>query len=107
MTLTEIQTRITDAKDSPHMLADLRMELSAEFTKRTVALNEILMTKPAIWNALRLDLKSDTATERIWQATPDGLQETTLRHELKALEKVMSAVRGLLEVFNSEARNLM
>lgn len=107
MTLSDIQQKITDAKNSPHMLADLRMELSAEFTKRTVALNEILMRKPAIWNVLRAEAKSDTSAERAYQATPDGLQETTLRHELKALEKVMSAVRGLLEVFNSEARNLM
>jgi hypothetical protein len=107
MTLTDINTKLQDAKDSPHMLADLRMELSAEFTKRTVALNEVLLHKPAIWNTLREAAKSDVQAERHWQATPDGLQETTLKNELKALEKVMSAVRGLLEVFTAEARNLM
>lgn len=107
MTLTEIEQRIKDAHDSPHMLAAFRVELSAEFTARTENLKHILSLKAKVWNEMRENRKSDTATDRAWDATELGIKEMELRYDLKALEKTMSAVKGMLDVMQSEARNLM
>jgi len=107
MTLTEIEQRIKDAHDSPHMLAAFRVELSAEFTARTEQMKHVLRLKPKVWNDMRPNFKSDTACDRAFEATDLGMQEMELRYDLKSLEKVMSAIRGMLDVMNSEARNMM
>lgn len=107
MTLTEIEEKIRDAKDSPHALADLRVELSAEFIHRTEEMKHVLRLKPSVWMDMRQNHKSDTATDRAFDATDLGQHEMELRYDLKSLEKSMSAIRGLLDVFNAEARNLM
>ena len=45
-------------------------------------LETILSRKPAIWNTMRKDVKSDTACESV-EMTSDGLNEMGLRLRLK------------------------
>lgn len=90
---------------SPHELADMRLEMSHLYGSIDEGLLNILKRKPATWNEMRKSFKSDTACERAWQQTPDGIREIELRHNLKTLEKMMSSVKTMLEVMSVEARN--
>lgn len=59
-----------------------------------------------MWVAMREYYKSDTATDRAWQATELGKEETKTKLKLKALEKEMSAIKTHLKVKSDEARNM-
>lgn len=90
---------------TPNRLADMRVELSAIYSSMDWDLIRILSEKPAKWNELRKSFKSDTACDRAWEATADGMEEVKLRRTLKSIEKMMSAAKTKLEVLNGEARN--
>ena len=90
----------------PHELAQSLEEKAHEFSVQTDFLIEILEKKPAIWNEMRRDFKSDTSCERAWNATENGIKEMRYRLKLKALEKEMSAIRTQLRVASDEARNI-
>lgn len=89
---------------APRDLAEFRLALAAEYAYLNSQLIEILMRKPAKWNELRRDQKSDMATERVFSATLDGLKEIELRMKLKSIEKLSSAIRTQLEVMIGESK---
>lgn len=91
--------------ESPHVLAEKRVQMSGEYARASEELGVILTQKPALWNIIRTQTKSDTAADRQWEATGMGIEEMQLRLKLKSLEKQMSAVRTMLEVLAGEARN--
>ena len=70
-------------------------------------LEQILQRKPAIWNTIRKDVKSDTACERAWEMTSDGLNEMGLRLRLKGMDKMSSALKSLIRIAEGESHNLM
>lgn len=90
---------------NPHEVAEDRAILSGEFSWICGQLESILQRKPAIWNELRKLAKSDTATERIWQQTLDGLDEEGLRLKMKACEKMMTGLGTLIRLATEEAKN--
>lgn len=91
---------------TPHELTEILMRLSADFGKKSDELGEILTLKASRWIELRKENKSDTATERAWQATDEGIKETKLKLDLKSLEKKMSAIKTHLKVLSDEAHSL-
>jgi hypothetical protein len=107
MELKDIEKEILVGNVLPHRLAELRLQLSAKFSVATDNLEEILIQKPRIWNGIRESQKSDTATERIWEATELGTEERHWRFQIKKIEKMMTACKTMIDVMNSEARNLM
>jgi len=90
---------------SPHELADKKFELTGEYSFFAGQLEDILVRKPAVWNAKRSDFKSDAACDRWWEATEDGINETGLRIRMKRIEKEISAINSLLRVAEGEAKN--
>lgn len=68
-------------------------------------LEEILQRKPAIWNYIRKNVKSDTACERAWEMTSDGLDEMGLKLRLKGMDKMSSALRSLIRLAEGELHN--
>ena len=81
-------------------------QLSGEYAFICGQLEEILSSKPAVWNELRKDVKSDTACERVWENTKKGIDETGLRLRLKAMDKMSSALKSLINLATGELRNL-
>ena len=81
-------------------------QLSGEYAFICGQLEDILSKKPAVWNELRKDVKSDTAAERVWENTPKGIDETGLRLRLKAMDKMSSALKSLINLASGELRNL-
>ena len=91
----------------PPELADMRGWLAAEYAYINSQLIGVLMKKPEKWKEIRYsgDVKSDTAAERAWQSTEDGMLETVYRMKLKTIEKLLSAIKSRMEVMMGEAKN--
>jgi hypothetical protein len=104
MTLAEITQKLREEQLPPGELSEIRLRLSAEYSYLSSLLEVILMKKPEIWLSLKSN-NSDTKTEMLWSLTEDGKNEIKYRHQLKAIEKMISAVRTRLEVMSQEARN--
>ena len=92
-------------KNNPHKCAEDRSRLSGEYSFYSAQLEDVLSRKPAVWNTLRPNHKSDTACERAYEQTEDGINETGLRLKLKRIEKMMSGMSSLIKIAEGEARN--
>jgi len=103
--LEEIEKKFHGQHLTPGEIADLRVVLSGKYAYVMNQLEEILTRKPAVWNELRKEHNSDTATERTWQASELGLQELHWNFQRKKIEKMLSAAKTLLEVKTAEAYN--
>ncbi len=90
---------------SPEKLSEYLVYLAGEYSYFTDQFTQLLIEKPAVWNELRKDLKSDKATDRAYDATEKGMQEVKLRLRLKALEKLMSALKTKIKVAENESYN--
>ena len=94
--------------NNPVMCADDRAILSGEYAFICGQLEIILSRKPVIWNNMRSDptIKSDTACERKYQQTEDGVNEMGLKLRLKSCEKMMNGLSGLLKIAEGQSKNL-
>ena len=90
---------------SPHLCAEYRARLAGELSFILGQLEDILVKKPAQWNAARKDFKSDTACEKWWEATEMGINEMGLRLREKRCEKLMTGLNGLIRIAESESKN--
>lgn len=90
---------------NPSACAEDRAILSGEYSWICGQLETILQRKPAIWNEIRKNVKSDTACERVWEQTSDGLDEQGLRLRLKSCEMMMRGLSSLLKLADGEAKN--
>lgn len=84
-------------------MAELKAELSSQYSYKTGLLEDILLKKPEIWLRIREDHKSDKATDRYWEGTQMGLREMKIKLDLKRIEKMISALSSRLRVAEREA----
>ncbi len=109
--MTDNIQRITEGlksgyyRNNPEWSANDLSLLAGEYSWICGQLEDILQRKANVWNILRKDQKSDTATERAYQATEDGLNEQGLRLRMKRCEKMMSALKTLVRIATEEAHN--
>ena len=104
ISLEEIARDLQSGFFSLQDLSEKRSWLAGEYFYLNAQLAEILKVKPAKWNELRREAKSDASAERIWQATLDGLKEVELRLTLKSIEKMLSSIRTQIEIQLSELK---
>lgn len=92
---------------NPVEAAQDRSILSGEYAWIMGQLEMILQRKPSIWNTMRESgkFKSDTATERAWEATSDGINEAGLRLRAKGIEKMMQGLGSLIKIAENDAHN--
>lgn len=105
LTLEQIEKEMA-AGGTPGRLAELRVLLSAKYAHATNQYEAILMSKPAIWNELRKDVKSDTRAEREWEATELGQGERHWKFQIRKIDRMMNAISSLIKVKTGEAQNL-
>lgn len=107
--INQISQKLRDGgyTSNPVEAAQDRAVLAGEFAWIMGQLEQILQTKPAIWNELRKNVKSDTACERVWEQTEAGINEMGLKLRAKSVEKMMQALGTLVKIAESEANNLM
>ncbi len=108
LSLEYIEKELLEAGDQviPGKLANYRLYLSAIHSLRAGEMQKILAVKPRLWLDIREHKNSDKATDREWQATELGKEETRLKWELKRIDKLSSAISSKIQVAHDEARNL-
>lgn len=105
LTLEQIENEMASVT-SPGRLAELRVVLSSKYAHATNEYEKVLVAKPALWNEIRKTVKSDTRAEREWEATELGVAERHWKFQIKKIEKLMSAIKTLIDVKTGEAHNL-
>lgn len=110
-TLEQLANEIQEAQTAnvPHTLADLHIECAVKYARLTELYKPIAQEKAQFWAVYKFPPdekpKSDTYVDIQWNAYPAGQKETRLKLELKALEKLMSAIKSALVNATVEAKN--
>lgn len=90
---------------NPHLCAEYRSMLSGEYSYLVGELEEIKSIKPLVWLEMRKLHKSDSATDKSYEATESGLKEDKLRSEIKRIEKLISGLGSLIKVADGAVHN--
>ena len=93
-------------KLTPHQISDKRIELSEEYSRYSGELAKLTFKQAHFFNENRDKHKSDTATQRAFDTTEDGITMTVVKLKLKAIEKTMSAYNTHLRLLENESKNL-
>lgn len=91
---------------TPHQLAEERIGMAEEYSRYSQSFANLTRTRAEHFKENRHLHKSDTACERDWERTPDGVEMMIIKMKLKALEKQMSASNTMLRLLENEAKNL-
>jgi len=91
---------------TPHQLAEERIGMAEEYSRYSGEYAQLIKKRADNYRILRKEFKSDTACERNWEATPEGVQMTIIKLKLKAIEKQLSASNTMLRLMENEAKNL-
>lgn len=91
---------------TPSEAAERRYQLSVEYGTLSEELEAILLLKTDKWRELRVDTKSDTSADRVWDATEWGKKEIKLTMAMKRNERESSALSSLIRIKEGEAKNL-
>lgn len=89
--------------NNPHLCAEYRSQLSGEYSYLVGQLEEIKANKPLIWLEMRKEHKSDSATDKAYEATESGIAEIKLRGSIKRIEKLMQGLNSLIKVAEGDA----
>lgn len=91
---------------TPHIIAEERMKMAEQYSQYSGLYAEMIKHRAEFYRKHRPNFKSDTAVEREWEITEQGIQMTTIKLKLKALEKQMSAHNTMLRLMENEAKAL-
>lgn len=91
---------------TPHTYAAEIMTLSQEFSQYSGEYAKLNRTRAEFYASQRANFKSDTAVQRAFDVTDDGVKMTTLKLKLQALKIQMSANKTMISVATEEARGL-
>ena len=89
----------------PGKLSSYRSWLAAESYFLNQKIISILMVKPEKWLIIRENKKSDTAAEREWQSSKEGIEEMILSRKIKSIDKLMSAIKTRIDILLGESKN--
>jgi len=89
----------------PHQASELRSKLAGEYSFISGQLQVIYAHKPKTWMQMRANKSSDKQADQEWEASDDGINEVGLKMQLKAVEKMMSALKTIIEVQMNERNN--
>ncbi|MDD5068886.1 MAG: hypothetical protein PHN89_04820 [Candidatus Pacebacteria bacterium] len=104
-TIEQIETQIAEGLQSPQKAADLRVMLSAKYSRECGKLEEILKKKPLIWLEMRTTCKSVTETERMWEGSEMGTDEMIIKLRQKRIQVLISSLSSFLRMKENEAKN--
>ena len=107
MTLTEYAQKIRDNKNNPHYLADLNLDIAADYAFISDIMKNLQLEKAVFENNTKFAGEkslSDSAVESKWRITEGGKKEVHLKYEMKGMEKLMNAIKTSSVVNAIEAR---
>lgn len=111
-TLTEYANDVMKNKNNPSMLSELGVELAGKYAYMSEFHKNLQLEKAVFWNKKFYDGEkerekplSDTHLGAMWLQEEGGKKEIRLKAEMKALEKLLSAIKSSIVVSSNEARN--
>jgi hypothetical protein len=106
--LQEYKLEIDRIKSSPGALANLNVEMSADYAFYSEMFGELELERASFFNTVKFaDDKplSDSACEAKWLLEENGKKWMMTKRYLRGLEKMQSAIKNLTYVANQEAHN--
>ena len=91
---------------TPQQLATDLLLQSEEYSRYSGMYAELIKVQADYFHEHRAEYKSDTATDREFDRTDEGVKMTVIKMKIKALEKSMSAIKTMLRHKEIEVRNL-
>lgn len=91
---------------TPHQIAEERMGMAEEYSRHSGEFASLVKVQAQFFKENRGKHKSDTATQRAFELTDDGVRMTIIKLKLKSIEKQMSASNTMLRLLENEAKNL-
>jgi hypothetical protein len=93
----EIAQTMQDRKIYPEEAVEMRTQLAGLYSFYSQNLEDILMRKPNTWVLIREKHKSDKQADLEYSTTDDGKNEIGLAMRLKRIEKMMSALKSIID----------
>jgi len=94
-----------EAFDKPSELSAVHYQLAYDFAFYSEQYQNLIPALVTSKRNLMEKLGTVSKADREFAATEEGIQEQQLKIYLKAVEKLLSAVKRRLETLNEEARN--
>lgn len=91
---------------TPHEFADERLGLAEEYSRYSGLYAEMIKHRAEHYRDKRPNFKSDTAVQRDWEMTEQGVQMEIIKMKLKTIEKKLSATATMLRLMENESKNL-
>ena len=91
---------------TPQELAEARIHMAEEYSRFSGEYAKLIQARANFFKEQRINFKSDTATQRAFELTDDGVKMEVIKAKLKSIEKTLSAYKTMLELKTNEARNL-
>jgi hypothetical protein len=91
---------------NPHQIADERIGMAEEYSRYSGEYAKLIKKQADFFNANRSKHKSDTATQRAFESTEDGVTMAVIKLKLKSIEKQLSASNTMLRLMENESKGL-
>lgn len=91
---------------TPNDYANEIISLSEQFSRYSGEYAQLLHTRGQFYVSQRANFKSDTAVQRAFDITDDGIKMSVLKLKLSALKVQMSANKTMINLASEEARGL-
>lgn len=101
----EIAQKLQNSKIYPAEAVEMRAKLSGLYSFYSEQYESCLIQKARQWKEFRLNHKSDKSAERDWETTEIGINEIGLRLRLKSIEKMLSALKSIIDMANVDYHN--
>lgn len=98
----KIQTELSTL--TPREVDDYRTILSGWYYQGSEELALLEVNRPEKWYAIKMDVKTNHEADLMYDCTPDGKRRIELKYKLRAIEKLIGALKDRLQRLNSEAR---
>ena len=95
-----------DKIKTPHDYANEIMGLSQEFSLYSGEMAKLKRTRAEFYTLQRANLGSDTALQRAFEITDDGIKMTTLKLKLSAIKVQIAANKTMITLASEEERGL-
>lgn len=91
---------------TPGELAEVILQLTAEYETLADELAELLKLKDINWTLFRDTVTSDKQADRLWFKTEPGTREQSILLQMKKIQRTISSIKIYLKVKENEARNI-
>ena len=91
---------------TPHEYLDELDRITAEFAKLSEIYADLITYQAEYYGLHREEHKSDTAVQRAFDRTENGIKMQVVKMKLKSKEKQLSTIRTALRLLDLEARNI-